>query len=524
MPRHRRKSTRAKRSSVVAVSAVLGLTSAAGSAFAAPAAQPPNTGQPAGTVAVTAGATELAESVPGRQVDVVAAEVGVTQEQLTDWLAGLAQRRLDGTAPTYGTAAVVSDGTRSEVVVVKPLIADARSGGLAVRDPFSVGHAQSTALLPGSYAGASAAESGSTATAFSILGIATATTASGSGRGAVNCAGVLSVANSSDAGQCVNVLGTFDYRFDAKTGQTSLALTDVTRGMFMPAGTAGRAMLQAIGASGTALPEGALVDNLRVTFGAGGPKWTSDTGVFGLQPAPEPKPGPTAELVQTPAEVEPVIVQQPAAPNPVTQAWENADKQFWDAVDNPQLHEQVTKVTGDWAAGARQAQKDVHNAIEGALPPALRSGNPKSSQPLEGRGAEPAPKQAPDRAPSDTDDKENKDPAAPKSPQDQDQAKKQQWIQQQDSKCKSTFGPNSSFDPAVPNPEMPEGMGACTQPDEPGTAPSGNSGDQPGKPAQPQGPKDDQGVTQEPGAEGPNQQAPQKPKKDKDDPITLAPL
>ena len=335
------------------------------SAITSPAAQPTPKASPEAVAA--------AKSIPADQVAAVATSAGVTEDVVRGWATGLAAQSLD---------------TQTGTVVSRPLVA-APSHGLAVSDPFGGGKATSLALTGGSYA-ATAATKGQDAYALSLLGVSTAT-AGGAGD-AVQCAGVLSVARSSTAGDCVSV-GTLNFHHDKRTGVSSLALTDLSRALSQAPGSAGRLALDAISAERTTAGSDLIPDIVRVSLTPTGPELTSDTGAFGLDPA---DPAPVTERTATEEGRDAVLTPVPQqAPNPVAEAVDqavaNADEALWNAVDPiaPDLHAQVTEVTGKW-------QADAQSAAESLLPAPLRPAKPKSSAPLAGTpsGEDPAPRTA----------------------------------------------------------------------------------------------------------------------------------
>ncbi|MFT3716157.1 MAG: hypothetical protein QM774_09480 [Gordonia sp. (in: high G+C Gram-positive bacteria)] len=112
-------------------------------------------------------------------------------------------------------------------------IVDLVPGGSTLLWPLiknEVGTTNAIAVLPG--VAAAFADKGQSATAFSLLGVAVATTdmkiagVINIPSGQVACLGALTFANSSTEGACLNVLGLFDAGYNKDRSEVSVALTN----------------------------------------------------------------------------------------------------------------------------------------------------------------------------------------------------------------------------------------------------------------------------------------------------------
>lgn len=142
-------------------------------------------------------------------------DVGATQTQInevTELLTAKAASAAPGVAP-FG------------------LVGNGIAGGVALNNPISLGDGTAIAIFPGSFAGTSAFKKGDSAFALAIFGLAAATTpdhltGAFGNDGNADCFGVFTIANSSTAGTCANIAGTFDFRYDKPGQDVQFALTN----------------------------------------------------------------------------------------------------------------------------------------------------------------------------------------------------------------------------------------------------------------------------------------------------------
>ncbi|GAA4745893.1 hypothetical protein [Gordonia alkaliphila] len=153
-----------------------------------------------------------------------------------------------------------------------------------------LGTTSATAILPGF--AAAYADKGESATAFSLLGIAVASTDFkllgfiDVPTGQLACLGALTFAQSSTEGFCLNVLGVFDMKNDKDKGEFSLALTNPIALL-----TDGIDASEIIGAitGDTSLSELLTADFARATFG--GADTFKVTSSYGFLPISKQIPG-----------------------------------------------------------------------------------------------------------------------------------------------------------------------------------------------------------------------------------------
>ncbi|MCK0438044.1 hypothetical protein MUG78_00850 [Gordonia alkaliphila] len=153
-----------------------------------------------------------------------------------------------------------------------------------------LGTTSATAILPGF--AAAYADKGESATAFSLLGIAVASTDFkllgfiDVPTGQLACLGALTFAQSSTEGFCLNVLGVFDMKNDKDKGEFSLALTNPIALL-----TDGIDASEIIGAitGDTSLSELLTADFARATFG--GADTFKVTSSYGFLPIGKQVPG-----------------------------------------------------------------------------------------------------------------------------------------------------------------------------------------------------------------------------------------
>lgn len=198
---------------------------------------------------------------------------------------------------TLGPTAVQSAQSERTVVADPTLAASTSIGGGLALDPEGVvdgylpvswdlvkgffGDSTAIAVLPG--VAIAAAAPNESATAFSFLGLAIATTdiplpiVSDIESGQASCLGVFTFANSSTDGLCLNVLGTFDADYNKNTGEVSAALTNPLALLSLLTGAADPADLIEDIIAGKSISRLLTEDIVRLTLGGPGfAKITSD--------------------------------------------------------------------------------------------------------------------------------------------------------------------------------------------------------------------------------------------------------